>query len=183
MRACMCAAVLAAVAGCSLKGANMGEFANTTINVGIVVSDIDRSVAFYKDAIGFTEVEGFDVPASMGGDSGLSNDKPFHVHVLKLADTQGATEIKLIQFPNTPSERPKNEFIHSTLGFRYLTIFVKDTTAAVERLRKAGVTPIAKGPIELPKNLAPGVYLTVVRDPDGNMIEIIGPKKPATARP
>ena len=33
------------------------------------------------------------------------------------------------------------------------------------------------GPIELPKDLAPGMYLAVVRDPDGNMIEFVGPKK------
>lgn len=155
----------------------MSEFISPTINVGIVVSDIDKSVAFYKDALGFTEVEGFDVPAAMGGESGLSDNKPFHVHVLKLMDTKNATEIKLMQVAGTTSERPKNEFIHSTLGMRYLTIYVKDTTAAVERAKKAGAAPIAKGPILLPPELAKGVYLTVLRDPDGNMIELIGPKK------
>jgi lactoylglutathione lyase len=155
----------------------MSEFASTTINVGIVVSNVERSVAFYRNALGFTEVQGFDVPASLGGDSGLSDYKPFHVHVLKLADTRNATEIKLMEFPGTPSERPNNEFIHSTLGMRYLTILVKDMTAAVERAKKAGAAPIAKGPAALPPDLAKGVYLTVIRDPDGNMIELVGPKK------
>lgn len=157
----------------------MSEFASTTINVGIVVGDIERSLAFYTGALGFTEVEGFDVPASMGGDSGLSDYKPFHVHVLKLADTENATEIKLMQFVGTPGERPRNEFIHSTLGLRYLTVYVKDIAAALERAGKAGARPIAKGPVELPATLAKGVYLAVIRDPDGNMIELIGPRRAA----
>jgi catechol 2,3-dioxygenase-like lactoylglutathione lyase family enzyme len=63
------------------------------------------------------------------------------------------------------------------LGFSYLTIVVNDTNAALARLKKAGVKPIAKTPVELPKNLAPGVFLTVVRDPDGNLVELVGPKK------
>ena len=38
------------------------------------------------------------------------------------------------------------------------------------RAKKAGVKP-------LPKGLPQGVYLTIVRDPDGNLIELLGPKK------
>jgi catechol 2,3-dioxygenase-like lactoylglutathione lyase family enzyme len=70
-----------------------------------------------------------------------------------------------------------NEFIHSHTGFRYLTIMVEDTTAALERLTKLGVKPLAKSPVALPDSLAPGLFLTCVRDPDGNIVELLGPRK------
>ena len=44
------------------------------------------------------------------------------------------------------------------------------------RLKKAGVKTAAKSPVELPKSLAAGVFLTVVKDPDGNIVELVGPK-------
>ncbi len=53
---------------------------------------------------------------------------------------------------------------------------INDTNVAMERLKKAGVKPLAKGPVALPKPLPQGVYLTVVRDPDGNIVELVGPK-------
>ena len=70
-----------------------------------------------------------------------------------------------------------NEFIHSHAGFRYLTVIVADTDAALARLEKLGVKPIAKSPVSLPDSLAPGMHLTCVRDPDGNVVEIIGPRQ------
>jgi predicted enzyme related to lactoylglutathione lyase len=44
--------------------------------------------------------------------------------------------------------------------------------AAVARAAKAGASPIAKCPYLLPS----GQYLTIYRDPDGNMVELVGPK-------
>jgi hypothetical protein len=54
---------------------------------------------------------------------------------------------------------------------------VNDTTAALERLAKLGVKPLAKSPVTLPESLAPGMTLTCVRDPDGNIVELLGPRK------
>ena len=44
------------------------------------------------------------------------------------------------------------------------------------RLEKAGVKPLAKGPVALRSPLPEGVFLSVVRDPDGNLVELVGPK-------
>ena len=56
---------------------------------------------------------------------------------------------------------------------------VSDTTAVLERLAKLGVKPIAKSPVALPASLVPpgDQFLTVVRDPDGNLVELIGPRR------
>jgi hypothetical protein len=58
-----------------------------------------------------------------------------------------------------------------------LTIYVNNTNAALKRLDKKGVKPIAKGTQPLPMGFPEGVFLTIVRDPDGNLVELIGPKK------
>lgn len=181
MGKCNLFAVLAAVligslffSGCEAKSEAEaeGEFARTTIDVGIVVSDVDKAAEFYKNALGFTEVPGFDVSAEMGGGSGLTADHPFHIRVFVLGDEPTATKIKLMQFPQAPGKKVDNRFIHSSYGFSYLTIWVSDTTASVERAKKAGAVPV-KEPYQFGDNM----YLTLVKDPDGNIIELVGPRK------
>jgi catechol 2,3-dioxygenase-like lactoylglutathione lyase family enzyme len=147
------------------------------IDLGVVVSDVDASVKFYTEAIGFKEVDGFKVPAGFAKDAGLTDDKPLDIRVLQLGDDENATKLKLMQLPGVKSKKSDNRFIHSQLGISYLTIFVVDTAKALDRLEKAGVKPLAKGPVGLPEPLPQGVFLTVVRDPDGNLIELVGPKK------
>ena len=153
------------------------EFARTTIDLGTVVSDVEKSVKFYTEAIGFKEIEGFSVPGEYCKDVGLTDGQPLKVRVLVLGEGETATKLKLMQIPGAKTKKSDNEFIHSQYGFRYLTIFVNDTTAAMERLTRAGVKTVAKTPMELPKGLPQGVFLTIVRDPDGNLVELVGPKK------
>ena len=181
MRICVTAITLALLVGCSETTtkpgrADLGAFSARRVDFGIVVSDIAKSATFYAEGLGLTEVEPFDVPATLGGDAGLSDDKPFHVRVFKVADDPDATQVKLMQFPDAPGKPIDNRFIHTTLGISYLTLFVSDITTSVERAKKAGACPLAKGPIPLPEGFPKGLYLAVVRDPDGNLIELVGPK-------
>ncbi len=152
-------------------------FSSSTVDFGIVVSDIEKSLEFYTDGLGFTEIATFDVPAEMGRDTGLSDGQPFKVHVLAAANEEGATKVKLMQFPQAPGARIDNSHIHSSYGVRYLTLFVKDFEKSLESAQKQGARPIAKGPVTLPESIAPNLQLAVVRDPDGNMIELVGPKQ------
>jgi catechol 2,3-dioxygenase-like lactoylglutathione lyase family enzyme len=82
-----------------------------------------------------------------------------------------------MQVAGTSPRTGDTDFIHSHTGFRYLTIMVADTDAALARLAKLGVKPLAKSPVALPASLAAGMHLTCVRDPDGNIVELIGPRK------
>ena len=68
-----------------------------------------------------------------------------------------------------------NSYIHSTLGVSYLTVFVKDLNASLALAKSKGVEPLAKGPVALPGSTT--VFLALVADPDGNLIELIGPMK------
>lgn len=173
------AALLASLVGPTGAGADEpGSFPSTTIDLGTVVSDLGASVRFYTEGIGFRELSGFDVPAEVATDAGLTDGKPLSIKVLALGEGERATKLKLMQVAGTTPRRGDVEFIHSHTGFRYLTILVEDTGAALRRLEKLGVKPIAKSPVRLPESLVPGgMHLTVVRDPDGNFVELIGPKR------
>lgn len=153
-------------------------FPRTTIDLGCVVSDLDASVRFYTDGIGFRELPGFSVEGPLAADAGLTDSKPLAIRVLVLGEGDSATKLKLMQVAGTEPRRGDTEFIHSHTGFRYLTIMVADTDAALERLAKLGAKPLAKSPVALPDHLAKGMHLTCVRDPDGNLVELIGPRPP-----
>jgi len=154
------------------------DFPRLTIDLGTVVSDIDASVAFYTDGIGFHAVKGFEVGADIAQAAGLTDSKPVSIRVLVLGDGPDATKLKLMQVAGTSPRGGDNDFIHSHTGFRYLTIMVADMDAAVSRLKAIGVKPLAQSPVQLPESLAPGLWLLCVRDPDGNIVELLGPKSP-----
>ena len=59
------------------------------------------------------------------------------------------------------------------LGMRYLTLYVKDMTRAMERLKAEKVTLMGETPVDL----GGGTLLVAVRDPDGNFYELIGPRR------
>jgi type 1 glutamine amidotransferase/catechol 2,3-dioxygenase-like lactoylglutathione lyase family enzyme len=157
------------------------DFPRTTIDLGAVVGDVEKSVAFYTQAVGMNEVSGFEVTGQFAGDAGLTDHHPVKVHVLLLGDGPTATRLKLMELPAADPKPADNGFLHSQLGFRYITIGVTDMGAAVARLQKAGVKPLAKCPIALPGTLSSRTYLTVFRDPDGNFVEFVGPM--AATRP
>ncbi len=155
-----------------LATAAPGEFTTTTIDFGIICSDVERSVDFYTQAVGLKELEGFDVPADFGKDSGLTNNQEFHVHVLVLGEGDKATKMKLMEFKKAPGKKADQSFIHSTLGMRYTTIFVKNIDDANLRMIGYGTMPLGKGLVEIPD----GRFLGLYKDPDGNFVELVGPK-------
>jgi len=148
------------------------EFSKPTIDLGCVVSDIEASVKFYTEVVGFTESSGFKVDAEYANKVGLTDNKPLDVKVLTLGSGEGATQLKLMQVEGE-GETAANEHIESTLGFSYITIYVKSTEVAMKRLKAANVETVAESPLPIPG--AEQVTLTLLRDPDGNLVELVGP--------
>ena len=62
------------------------EFSSSTIGIGVVVSDLERSLNFYTQVIGMKKAGEFDVNEDFAKRSGLSGGIAFHVDVLKLED-------------------------------------------------------------------------------------------------
>ncbi len=56
---------------------------------------------------------------------------------------------------------------HGAAGLRYLTVRVDDLDAALARATAHGATVVSE-----PREIRPGVRIVVLRDPDGNAIEI-----------
>ena len=161
----------------AIPAAEPVSFRRTTIDLGAVVSDLEKSVRFYTEGIGFRELKGFDVSADIAAAAGLTDSKPLSIRVLVLGEGPEATKLKLMQVAGMSPRTGDTDFIHSHTGFRYLTISVNDMTAALERLATLDVKPLAKSPVALPESLAPGMALACVRDPDGNIVELLGPRK------
>jgi len=153
-------------------GGDKPEFSRTTIDLGVVVSDIEKAAKFYTEAIGFQQVGSFDVAADLAGQTGLTDSRPFQVRVFALGNEPTATKLKVMEIPGAGSKQVDNKYISSSLGFSYLTIMVSDLDKTMARLERNGVAPV-KAPYKLGGNNC----LILVKDPDGNILELIGPKQ------
>ncbi len=169
--------IMAPIAGGSIMMAaakqdgGKAEFSRTTIDLGMVVRDVEQTAKFYTEALGFKEVSSFDVSASMANDTGLTDNRPFKVRVFALGDEPTATKLKIMTIPGAGLKKVDNQYLGSSLGFRYLTILVSNLTKAMERLQQHGVAPVKE-----PYRLGGNNYLILVKDPDGNTVELIGPR-------
>ena len=156
-----------------LATAAEGEFSKPVIDIGMVVKDSERTAQFLTNVVGFKEVRGFSVNAEVARKTGLIDGYPAEVRVFMLEGTEPATRIKVLSFPKAQGKQAEQAFIHSTLGFRYLTLYVKDMNQVLERLKKAGVPTLGETPMEM----GTGTWLVAIKDPDGNFIEFVGPRK------
>ena len=152
------------------------EFASKTINIGMVVSDLEKSISFYKDMVGFVQVDrtSFDIDADFGKRAGLTDSLPFHVEVLKLGKGESATELKLMSFGDK-AKRQGNQFIHSNTGIQYLTIMVTELEPVLARIKEKKIKLLGETPIPIPRN--PDLHFVMIQDPDGTFVELIGPMK------
>lgn len=122
-----------------------------SIDLGIVVSDGEKALAFYRDTLGFEHVG--DMP--MGGGSTM--------HRLMC----GTSLIKVIS-GSTPPAKAAPGGIQGAYGYRYWTISVSNIQEVVDACEKGGYK-VAVGVREF----RPGVTIAIVEDPDGNWVEFL----------
>lgn len=163
--------LVVAALGAGAATSNNHRFTRVVVDFGIVCSDLDKSIQFYTDVVGATETGQFSVTGEILGDAGLTDYLPADIHVLQLEDSEQATRIKLMQFEENPGKQSDQSFVHATYGVSYLTVYVADMNEALQRAEKHGVKPLAKGPASLGGNMA----LALLRDPDGTLVELVGP--------
>lgn len=154
----------------SLAVEDLSEFPMGSIQIGVITSDLQKSIDFYTDVIGMTKTGGFSVDEAFGAKSGLTGGLRIDVTVLKLKDDPEATEWKLLSF-GKEATHPPQKFIQDDVGIQYVTIFVKSMKPFLERLEKHNVEHLE----EMPTFLEDGRQFVLVQDPDGNFIELIGP--------
>ncbi|MDC6365095.1 MULTISPECIES: VOC family protein [Flavobacteriaceae] len=144
------------------------EYANPTISIGIIVSDIETSLDFYTKIMGMKETGGFSIDETFGKRSGLSGGTPFDVKILKVVDDPNATELKLVTFGNEKTTPDKH--IQDQNGMQYTTYFIKSTDKILQRLKENNIPLLGETPINLPD----GRTFILFQDPDGVFVEVIG---------
>jgi catechol 2,3-dioxygenase-like lactoylglutathione lyase family enzyme len=129
------------------------ELTKDSIDLGIVVRDIDTALGFYRDTLGFKPAGDDDMPGGM--------------HMWRLMC--GTSMIKLVTFERTPQGEPARGSIGKGFGYRYWTMSVGNLADIVAACEKGGykvAVPIT--------NIRAGVEIAIVEDPDGNWVEFLG---------
>lgn len=134
----------------------------------LVVSDLDRSKAFYTEVLGLTlaeEVEVADDELSKG--LGVPDAK-LRAAFFDLPGNEG--QIEMMEYLN-PTANPLDPTRKaSDVGWGHLAFRVDDVDAVYETLRGKGVEFVSP-PVTVPG----GVRFCWFKDPDGNTLEIIKP--------
>ena len=132
-----------------LSSQAQSEYDKSFISIGVVVSDLEASLGFYKDIIGMVETGEFSVDETISKTSGLTGGQPFHVKVLKLMDEPGAAEYKLMSFGNDLGKA--DQHIQDQNGMQYITLFIKSTSDVLKRLKDNNIKLLGETPILLPR--------------------------------
>ncbi len=121
------------------------------VQIGIVVTDLDRMTGFYTDILGLTHFR--DVPISGG------TLKQFVL---------GDASVKLLSYDEPPQlANPPGGPVAGATGLRYLTVEVDNVAATADSYAVAGCS------IPMPLFDYEGAPVAIVEDPEGNWVELI----------
>ncbi len=140
-------------------------------SIGMTVSDLDRSVAFYSRVLDFEQIGDREV----AGDAYEHLLGVFGMRARVVRMRLGREQLELMQFL-APRGRPLPIDSHSNDGwFQHAAIVVSDMDAAYARLRSAHVEFASSGPQRLPdwNPHAGGIKAFYFCDPDGHNLELL----------
>ena len=139
-------------------------------HIGVTVTDMDRSLEFWREFMGVEpstrRVVGAEFLGTLVGRPGAELE-------IAWLDLQGAVDLELVAFVGVDEERvesapPQPGAVHLCLG-------VADVGEAVERGLAAGATQVSIEVIEIPSGPNEGARHVYLRDPDGVLIELRQP--------
>jgi len=138
-------------------------------HTGITVSNLERSLAFWRDVLGFE----FSHSAHQTG------ERPEQITGVKGADLKLAVlktptghKIELLEY-DAPVDRKKDNALRPCdLGHVHVALIVDDLDAILERMAASGWKAAGK-PQSLTSGPNAGKRVVYVRDPDGTTIEFM----------
>ncbi len=142
-------------------------------HINLVVGDLERSVRFYVDLLGFKEVR----RARLEGDwieavVGLAD---VCADLVYIEAPDGGLRIELLEYRSPPGAMIPENALPNTLGMRHLAFRVRDMDAVYERLRAAGVAfinPPTSVDGRVVQHEAGRKTLCYFHDPDGVILEL-----------
>ena len=124
----------------------------SAIDLGIITTNPEPMVTFYRDVLGFRFEATLDMPTGT------------KMHRLWCGDTL----VKILNHPKDPPATAAPGGIGGATGYRYFTITVtnlEEITAACAEAGSKVTVPVSE--------IRPGVRISIAEDPDGNWVEFL----------
>lgn len=130
----------------------VAQLSKPQIDVGMVTTDLDGALRFYRDILGFEEAGAIDLPGIC------------HIHRLKC----GETVFRVVVPANAPERTAHPGLYDAETGLRYITLTVTNLVEIVAAVEAAGY------PVPFPpKQLRPGTVSAQISDGQGVTIELM----------
>ena len=168
-------AVLAQSPGAPPPGASSGGPAAARVAsvgaLGLTVSDMDRSVAFYSGVLGFEPVADVEV----AGPAYEQLTGVFGMRARVVTMQLGAERIELTEYLTPRGRAAPGDSRSNDAWFQHVAIITSDIDQAYLWLRRHRVQHVSTGPQRLPdwNPNAGGIVAFYFRDPDGHPLEIL----------
>ena len=135
---------------------------------GIVVSDLDKSAAFYQEFLPMKLMKTYDIDGEAFEEAtGLPG---VHIRVASLENFDGHI-LNLMEYLH-PKGKQKCEVDFLDIGSSHRTILLDSIQETYETLRDRGVEFIAP-PVQPAPDNDPSVMFAYLRDPDGLIVELV----------
>jgi catechol 2,3-dioxygenase-like lactoylglutathione lyase family enzyme len=134
-------------------------------HVGICVSDLERSLRFYRDLLGFTPEHDLEV----GGEPTDTLLRLRDVRLKAVYLVRDGVRIELLHFASPPAP-PSRRRVMNEPGLTHLSFRVADLQAAVRALRDAGERVLDETVLDFPAYQSAACFVV---DPDGQLIELV----------
>ena len=138
-------------------------------HTGYTVSDLDRSLGFYRDLLGMEvlatqEKEGGYLAAIVGYPDA-------HVRMAHVRMPGSDHVVELFEYV-APTGAAPERIEPRDVGTAHLCFVVDDLRAEYERLRAAGVDSFVSEPVAVDTGINTGGFGLYLRDPDGIVVEL-----------
>lgn len=140
-------------------------------HTGLTVSSLERSLRFYRDALGLEVV--MEQEKEGGYLAAITGYPGAHVRMAQLA-APGGGRLELFQYlePSGRGTPPEPREI----GITHVCLVVADAHEAYRRLAEAGGEPLSE-PVPIDTGANAGGWALYVRDPDGIVLELFQPPR------
>jgi len=135
-------------------------------HVGLCVSDLEASLGFYRDALGFEEVHRL-------RSSGEITDRLLELEGTALTAVfleRDGMRLELLHYARPGHVGEAGPAAMNRLGLTHLSLRVDDLNATLEAMRAQGVTVLDQTRGGVPEH---GVGVVFVTDPDGTRVELV----------
>ena len=142
----------------------MGDYRPS--HVGLCVRDLDRSLRFFCDGLGFEKAECFELDSVEAEGLERSLEVPGPVRIVSQFVQSDTMKIELLHFVE-PGVGGTPSATRNQLGLTHLSFYVDDLEAATRHLVECGATVIEE------TRASPGIDLLFLADPDGVRVELM----------